>query len=102
MKLADLRRLAIRQQTRVRFALPGASPFECVIDEHGIARVPGLRETAGFSLEEELAATREFELETVPATAKATPSRRRVGRDEVEKLAAAGRGSAAAADDHDE
>ncbi len=102
MKLADLRRLAIRQQTRVRFALPGASPFECVIDEHGIARIPGLKETAGFSLEEELAAAREFELETVPVSSKAEAQRRRAKRDEVEKLAAHGSGSAAAADDHDE
>jgi len=101
MKLADLRRLAIRQQTRVRFALAGASPFECVIDEHGIARVPGLRETAAFSLEEELAAAREFELETVPASAKAAAQRRRARRDEVEKLAVHGSGSAPA-DDHDE
>ncbi|MCC6539099.1 MAG: hypothetical protein IT162_16220 [Bryobacterales bacterium] len=101
MKLADLRRLAIRQQTRVRFAMPGATPYECVIDEHGIARVPGLRETAGFSLEEELAAVREFELEPVPASAKAAPQRRRAGRDEVEKLAAPGSHSAVA-DEHDE
>ena len=41
MKLADLRKLSIKQKTRIHFALAGG--LECVITEHGIAQVPGLR-----------------------------------------------------------
>jgi len=61
MKLADLRKLSIKQQTRIRFPLRNG--LECVIDEHGIAAVPGLRAIPDFNLEEELEAARDFVLE---------------------------------------
>ena len=41
MKLGDLRKLSIKQKTRIRFAVTGG--LECVITEHGIAQVPGLQ-----------------------------------------------------------
>jgi len=61
MKLADLRKLSIKQQARVRFQLRNG--MECVVTEHGIAQVAGLRAIPDFNLEEELAAAREFLLE---------------------------------------
>ena len=53
MKLGDLRKLAIRRQTRIRFPL--ANGLECVVNEHGVAQVPALNSIPDFNLERELA-----------------------------------------------
>jgi len=53
MNLGDLRKLAIRQQTRIRFSL--ANGMECVVNEHGVAQVPDLKGVPNFNLEQELA-----------------------------------------------
>jgi hypothetical protein len=42
---------------------------ECVVDEHGVARVPALKGVPDFDLEVELAPASEFALEPCAATA---------------------------------
>jgi hypothetical protein len=85
MKLADLRRLSIKQKTRICFPLPDG--LECVITEHGIAQVPGLRAIPRFNLENELAAAREFRLEPAGELARKHPRPpRSLSRDEVALL----------------
>jgi hypothetical protein len=93
MKLADLRRLAVREQADVHFRL--SNGMECVVTRQGVAQVPGLRSRPDFNLEEELARAAEFLLEP-----KAAPSRR-LARPELEAIASASP-AAAASHDHDE
>ena len=97
MKLSDVRKMAIRQQTRVRFRLSDGQ--QCVIDEHGIARVPGIRDVPQLNLETEFASISEAQLESAVPLAK--PGLRTVKRAELEKLVTA-QPAAEAADDHDE
>ena len=61
MKLADLRRLSIRNQLKIRFQL--SNGMECVITEHGIAQLPALRRVPDFNLEQELSGVSQFVLE---------------------------------------
>lgn len=61
MKLQDLRKLAIQQQARIRFPLTNS--MECMVDENGVVRVPGLRSTLDVSLESELASVQRFSIE---------------------------------------
>ncbi len=97
MTLADLRRLAIKTSIRIRFPLSGG--LECIISEHGIAQVPGLRATPSFNLEEELARAPRFTLE--PVAAQGSKGLQTLGRDQLAALA--GTGSAEAAhEEHDE
>jgi hypothetical protein len=84
MKLADLRKLSIRKNLKIRFQLRNGS--ECVITEHGMAQVPALRSVPDFNLEEELAETSAFILEpagTDKAEKKAGPKPQAVGREEL-------------------
>jgi len=60
--------MAIRQQARVRFRLSNGQ--ECVVDEHGIARVPGIRDAPQLNLEEELANVPQVQLESVGVAGK--------------------------------
>jgi hypothetical protein len=71
MNLADLRRLAIRKNLRIRFQL--ARGWECVVNEHGVAQVPQLRGVPDFNLEQELAAVPKFLLESVAGSSKNRP-----------------------------
>jgi hypothetical protein len=92
MTLAELRRLAVRQQSRIHFHLQNG--MECVIDEHGIARVPALHSIPDFNLEQELAKAGEFALENAGAAAaagdrKAGPRARSVARDALAAMVAA-------------
>jgi len=101
MTLADLRKFSIRKQSRVRFPLPNG--MECVIDEHGVARVPALLSVPDFNLEHELVSARHFVLEPlVPAGEKNPPKHRSLTRDELETLAMAAPVGAAAHDAHDD
>jgi hypothetical protein len=94
MKLADARKLAIRDRISIRFPLTGGQ--ECVVDMHGVARVPGLSAPPQFNLEDEFAAASTFTLDA--GTPAARP--RVVDREGLEKLVAA---TAVHADaDHDE
>lgn len=88
MTLADLRKLSIRKQYRIRFVL--ANGMECVVTEHGIARLPALKGIPDFDLESEFASAREFVLE--PATVagrKGVPQPRPVSREELAAMTGA-------------
>jgi hypothetical protein len=97
MKLADLRRIAIRTNLRIRFPLSNGQ--ECVINEHGIAEVPELRAVPAFNLEEELAQAARFTLEPVAAEKAKGPQI--MNREQLAAMAGA-RSAEAAADEHDE
>lgn len=83
MKLADLRKLSIRRQIRIRF--PIRNGMECVVNEHGIAQVPGLHSIPDFNLEQELVSATSFVVESV-ATPSAKP--RPIQRDELASMIA--------------
>lgn len=93
MKLSDVRKIAVKQQSRVRFALQGG--MECVVDEHGVARVPGLAGPPAFNLEEEFARAVQFSVQAAGGT-------RQMNRQELEKLVANQGGAAGAFEEHDE
>ena len=61
MKLLDARKLAVREQVTLRFSLAGGA--QCLVDKHGIARVPSLTGPPAFDLEDEFAAAQQFTLE---------------------------------------
>jgi hypothetical protein len=63
MTLVDLRKLAIRKRSQIRFKLKNG--MWCVINETGVARVPDLKAVPGFNLEEELGSASEFVVEAV-------------------------------------
>ena len=91
MRLADLRRLAIRRQVRIRF--PMRSGMECVITEQGVAQAPGLDRTPDFNFEQELAAAGEFLLE--PVSSKGRPPSGAIRRAELEEMLTPGTPAAA-------
>lgn len=97
MSLADLRRVAIRQSLRIRFRLRNG--LECMIDEHGVARIPALDSVPDFRLETELASIDEFSLEA-PASGKDKPRERRVTRQELAQMSIPA--PAAVPDHHDD
>lgn len=95
MKLADLRKLTIRDQSRIHFRLRNG--MQCVITEHGVAQVPALKGIPDFNLEEELAAAGDFLIEpAVPGTKKdKRPSARPrpVARQELAQMLSAPAGT---------
>jgi len=101
MKLADLRRHSIREQIRIRFRT--GKGLECLINEHGVAQVPGLRTIPDFNLEQELASASEFILEPVTAQRGSGGQNaigfRRVNRSELASMMAP---AAAGAPEHEE
>ncbi len=85
----------MKQKVRIRFAL--GNGMECVIDEHGIVRVPGLDAPPGFNLEEEFARAARFVLENTRGHSreKAPARPRTLTQAELETLAVeAGRATA--------
>jgi hypothetical protein len=84
MKLGDLRKFAIRQQSRIRFPL--SNGLECVVNEQGVAQVPGLRGIPDFNLEQELAAAQSFHLDALAADPKAPLQTRALRREELSAL----------------
>jgi hypothetical protein len=84
MKLGDLRKFAIRQQTRIRFPL--ANGLECVVNERGIAQVPALKSIPDFNLEQELAAAQSFQLDALSADPKIPIKSRALRREELAAL----------------
>lgn len=94
MKLADLRRLAIRKQFKIHFKLRNG--MECIVDEQGVARAPELKTVPDFNFEDELSAAGEFLIE--PA---APGQPRKISRAEMTSMAAASP-AAAAIHEHDE
>lgn len=95
MKLADLRKLSIRRQIRIRFPLRNG--MECVVNEHGIAQVPALRSIPDFNLEQELATASAFVVDPVSAG-----SSRQVAREELDTMIASATGPATAPDHEEE
>ena len=91
MKLSDIRKITVRQRMRVRFAL--ANGMHCVIDEHGLARVPGLKAPPDFNLEDELAGATRFEMQPLEGAPVSVP------RSELERLAAGGPAEASREED---
>ena len=101
MKLADLRKLAIRKQIRIRFPLKNG--MECVIDERGVAQVPALKTPPEFNLEEELAAAETFVTEPVAlAGARNAPKPAAISREALAGMAEAGGAAAQAHADHED
>ncbi|HKE21386.1 MAG TPA: hypothetical protein VKB88_03290 [Bryobacteraceae bacterium] len=96
MTLADLRRLSIRRQIRIRF--PIRNGMECIVNEHGIAQVPGLRSIPDFNLEQELASAAAFTLEPI-AAAPAKPQS--ASREDLDQIISAA-GQPAASHEHEE
>jgi hypothetical protein len=78
MTLNELRRYAIRAQTAIRYPL--ANGMECVIDTHGIARIPGLSQPSAVNLDAELANAHAFTLDAPPSPTK------RLSRDQLQAL----------------
>jgi hypothetical protein len=100
MKLADLKKVSIRQHSRIHFKLRNG--MECIIGEDGIAQVPGLHGVPNFNLEEELGAATEFLVEPVVALGqKNAPRPRNLKREELAAITG-GAPAAAAANDHDD
>ena len=97
MKLADLRKLSIRKQLKIRFQL--SNGLECVITEHGIAQVPALRRVPDFNLEQELTSVLQFVLEPARVDAKSPVKPKIVTLDELTGMLAPATASAA---DHEE
>src|SRR5215510_13396658 len=100
MRLADLRKLTIKQQIRIRFTLPNG--MECVITEHGIAQVPALRSVPDFNLERDLESVGQFSLESVSAGSRKKTAPRLVTREQLASLAGAGHHETDHHEDHDE
>ena len=103
MKLADLRKLAIRKQLKIRFGLRNG--MECAIGEDGIARVPALRAPPDFNLEQELAEAAAFVVEpVVPAGRKNPPNTKLVtlGRREMTAMAMESPSAVATHAEHEE
>lgn len=101
MKLADLRKLSIRRQYRIRFVL--ADGMECVVTEHGIAQLPALGRVPDFNLESELASVSEFLLEPAATSGKkGAPQPRSVSREELAAMTGAAGAAAPGHDDHED
>jgi hypothetical protein len=99
MRLADLRKLSIRQNLKIRFQL--SNGLECVITEHGVAQVAALRRAPDFNLEQELVSISEFVLDSCAQDQKRPVAPRRIGREELAAMAAPA-ATAAAAEHEDE
>lgn len=92
MKLADLRKLSIRKQVKIRFQL--SNGMECLITEHGLAQVPSLRRVPDFNLEQELAGVSQFTIEPARVDAKAAVKPKTVSLDELAGMLGAAPSSA--------
>jgi len=102
MHLSDLRKITVKKHLLVRFRL--SNGMECVMDEHGVARVPELRAVPGFSLEDELAQAQNFVVEPagVSEKDKGRVKPRSCSRAEIEAMSTVGAGADSAHDEHDE
>ena len=98
MTLADLRKLSIRKQLQIHFRL--SNGMECLITENGVARVPALRRTPDFNLEQELASAAEFILQPVTSGKKPPLPQQTLRREQLAALLTPA--SPGAASDHEE
>ena len=100
MKLADVKRLAVRGGYNIRFALPNG--LECLVDCHGVARVPGLNAPPSFNLEQQLAGAQVFIVEAVPRPGQrksADPKRQLLSRSQLEEWLSPADGAGLSAED---
>lgn len=95
MTLLDLRKTAIREQAKIHFRL--GNGMECVVNEHGVAQVPGLHAKPEFNLEQELSGAGEFLFEPQPPKPP-----RKLRREELETMTSAAPAAAAAHDHEDD
>jgi len=103
MTLGDLRKLAIRKQLKIRFPLRNG--MECVIGEDGVARVPALKTQPDFTLEQELAESASFVVETVTPAGQKAPAKAKplsLGRAEMSAMASDSPSAVAVHDEHDD
>ena len=98
MKLVDLRKIAVRQQFRIRLQI--SNGLECIVNQHGVAQVPALHGIPDFNLEKELESVSQFLLEPAVADPKNPTPPRSLTRDELGAMA--DRSPVAAAADHEE
>jgi len=82
MTLLALRRYAIRNRTRIRFAFSPAG--ECVVTERGLLQIPALKSVPDYSVEDPLDTVEQFSLEPVRENDPGRP--RQVSRLEMESL----------------
>jgi hypothetical protein len=87
VKLVDLRKLAIKKQQKIRFHLRNG--MDCVMNERGVALVPGLSVVADFNLEQELESAATFVLEPLDSNQKNAPKPRMLTREELASMIAA-------------
>ena len=80
MTLLDLRRYAIRTGVSVRFETPPAG--ECLIDAHGVLKIPALRSAPDFNVEALLGSVDEFVIDSAAGNLKP----RKVSRAELQSL----------------
>jgi hypothetical protein len=78
MDLGDARRIAVRRRIQIEFATPAGA---CVIDEHGVARIPSLTAGPQFRVSEEFQRATEFALIS-------TGRRQPLSRPELEAMCA--------------
>jgi hypothetical protein len=99
MKLADVRRVAIRKQVRIHFRLPNG--LDCTVTEGGLVKIPDLRSVPDFNVETILPSVQSFEMEAVGM--EVDRGRTKVlSVPELEKLVAATAPGAASVHEHDE
>ncbi|MCZ2077576.1 MAG: hypothetical protein HUU41_05490 [Bryobacteraceae bacterium] len=101
MKLTDIRTYAIRQQVRVRFSITNG--MECIINEHGISKVPLLNRPPDFNLEQEFSRVSDFTVEPVAAgNGRRAQKREMFSRAELEARIGAAPSAAHTVAEHDE
>lgn len=100
MKLLDLRKVAIKKQQRIRFRMRNG--MDGVVNELGVALVPGLNGQPDFNLEQELEAATTFTLEPLNLGQKNAPKARTVSREEMAEMVSAAPSAAAHHDEHDD
>jgi len=96
--LADLRKLSIRKQLKIRFQLPNG--MECVVNENGVAQIPTLRRVPDFNLEQELRMVSQFVLEPARVDPKSPVKPKPVAAAELAAMLATG--PSAAAPEHED
>lgn len=100
MTLVDLRKLAIKRQQRIRFRLRNG--MDCVMNELGVAQVPGLDRVPDFNLEQELEAVSVFILEPLNLGQKNAPKPQTVAREQLAAMVSAAPAGAHHHDEHDD
>jgi hypothetical protein len=101
MRLADLRKVTVKRNLRIRFRLPNG--MDCIVNEHGLAQIPALRSAPDFNLEHEFAHVDSFTIEPVAAAKTRSPNTplERLNRTQLEALAGAAPADSGH-DDHEE